>query len=110
MVAKAALKALARPGGPASMLPNLESMAAHGIKKVAKRGARAVRALARSGAVQHVVKKAVSHAAKSGALVHAGNSVAKGNMLRGIQQMRMPMGPLPMTKRSAGGKIPMMRR
>lgn len=98
MVAKTILKALARPGGPASKLPSVNSLAAAGIKKVAKHAVKRVRG-------------AVSHAAKSGALVHAGNSVAKGNMMRGLEQMKGPIqDKMYRFPKGGGGKVPMMKR
>jgi len=72
-VGKKIVKALARPGGPASMLPTVKGLAAAGIKK----GAR------------YVAKKA-HHAIRSGALLHSGGS-AKANVEKAMAQMRGPI-------------------
>lgn len=78
MVAQKILKALVRPGGPASMLPTVKGLAAAGIKKAGKAVVKA--ALNR--------KKGGHPAIASGALINGGSSVSKGNMARAISEMK----------------------
>lgn len=69
------MKALARPGGPAAMLPTVKGLASAGIKKGLRYG----------------LKKA-HHALRSGALLHSGGS-AKTQ----VENAKMQMRPNPST-------------
>lgn len=69
-VGKKIVKALARPGGPASMLPTVKGLAAAGIKKGVRYGA-----------------KKLHHALRSGALLHSGGG-AKTQVENAKAEMR----------------------
>lgn len=74
MVLRKVVKALARPGGPASKLPSVKGLAAAGIKKGL-----------------HYAGGKIHHAIKSGALIQSGGK-AKANVQNAMAQMRGPPG------------------
>jgi hypothetical protein len=90
-VGKKIVKALARPGGPAAMLPTVKGLAAKAIKKGVRYGA-----------------KKVHHAIRSGALLKTAGD-AKAHVERGMSEMRG--GPIKDKKlRFASGERPMIKR